>query len=110
MAAIKTCEEYVLRELENTQKENELLKTEKQKLKEQSKEQIEKLEKENAEILKENENLKDFLKKLVKKTNLKKACDNKTDIVYIELYGWYKGEKELINELKKYNTEEDNEN
>lgn len=110
MAAIKTCEEYVLRELENTQKENELLKTENQKLEEQSKEQIEKLEKENTEILKENENLKDFLKKLVKKTTLKKACDNKTDIVYIELYGWYKGEKELIDELKKYNTEEDNEN
>ena len=34
MAVIKTCEEYVLRELENTQKENELLKTEKQKLEE----------------------------------------------------------------------------
>ena len=111
MAVIKTCEEYVLRELENTQKENELLKTEKQKLEEQSKEQIEKLEKENAEILKENENLKDFLKKLVKKTTLKKACDNKTDIVYIELYGWYKGEKEIIDELKKYINvkEEDNE-
>lgn len=102
MAAIKTCEEYVLRELENTQRENELLKTEKQKLEEQSKEQLEKLEKENAEILKENERLKDFMKKLVKKTTLKKACDNKTDIVYIELYGWYKGEKELIDELKKY--------
>ena len=37
---IKTCEEYVLRELENTQKENETLKTENQKLEEQSKEQI----------------------------------------------------------------------
>lgn len=34
MAAIKTCEEYVLRELENAQRENELLKTEKQKLEE----------------------------------------------------------------------------
>lgn len=102
---IKTCEEYVLRELENTQRENEALKTEKQKLEEQSKEQIEKLKKENDEILKENERLKDFLKKLVKKTNLKKACDNKTDVVYLELYGWYKGEEELIDELKKYKEE-----
>ena len=109
MAAIKTCEEYVLRELENTQKENELLKTEKQKLEEQSKEQIEKLEKENAEILKENERLKDFLKKLVKKIEFKKAYD-KSDTVHIGLYGWDKDEKELIDELKKYNTEEDNEN
>lgn len=108
MAAIKTCEEYVLRELENAQRENETLKIEKQKLKELTDEYIKKLEKENDEILKENERLKDFLKKLVKKTTLKKACDNKTDIVYIELYGWYKGEKELIDELKKYK-EEDNE-
>lgn len=108
MAVIKTCEEYVLRELENAQRENEVLKTEKQKLEEQSKEQIEKLEKENAEILKENERLKDFIKKLVKKTELKKGCDNDTDVVYIELYGWYKDEKELIDELKKYK-EEDNE-
>ena len=108
MAAIKTCEEYVLRELENAQRENEVLKTEKQKLEEQSKEQIEKLEKENAEILKENERLKDFMKKLVKKTTLKKACDNKTDTVHIGLYAWNKDEKELIDELKKYK-EEDNE-
>ena len=100
MAVIKTCEEYVLRELENAQRENEVLKTEKQKLEEQ-----------NAEVIKENERLKEFMKKLVKKTTLKKACDNKTDIVYIELYRWYKGEKEIIDELKKYINvkEEDNE-
>lgn len=104
MTAIKTCEEYVLRELENTQKENELLKTEKQKLEEQSKEQIEKLEKENAEILKENERLKDFLKKLVKKIEFKKAYD-KSDTVYIGLYACNKYEKELIDELKKYKEE-----
>lgn len=105
---IKTCEEYVLRELENTQKENETLKTENQKLEEQSKEQIEKLEKENAEILKENERLKDFLKKLVKKIKFRKACDRETDIISCEIYGWDKDEKELIDELKKYK-EEDNE-
>ena len=75
MAVIKTCEEYVLRELENTQKENE--------------------------------RLKDFLKKLVKKIEFKKAYD-KSDTVHIGLYGWNKDEKELIDELKKYNTEEDN--
>ena len=100
MAVIKTCEEYVLRELENAQRENEVLKTEKQKLEEQ-----------NAEVIKENERLKEFMKKLVKKTTLKKASDNKTVIVYIELYRWYKGEKEIIDELKKYINvkEEDNE-
>lgn len=108
MTAIKTCEEYVLRELENTQKENETLKTENQKLEEQSKEQIEKLEKENAEILKENERLKDFLKKLVKKIEFKKAYDKRSDTVHIALYSWNKDEKELIDELKKYK-EEDNE-
>lgn len=108
MAVIKTCEEYVLRELENVQRENEVLKTEKQKLEEQSKEQIEKLEKENVEILKENERLKDFLKKLVKKIDFKKAYD-KSDTAHIGLYAWNKDERELIDELKKYK-EEDNEN
>lgn len=101
MAAIKTCEEYVLRELENAQRENGVLKAEKQKLEEQSKEQIEKLEKENDDILKETERLKEFMKKLVKKIEFKKAYD-KSDTVHIGLYAWNKDEKELIDELKKY--------
>lgn len=96
MAVIKTCEEYVLRELENAQRENELLKTEKQKLEEQ-----------NAEVIKENERLKEFIKKLTSEAEFDTCSDGKTAAIHINLYGWHEDEKELIDELKKYK-EEDN--
>ena len=100
MATIKTCEEYVLRELENAQRENEVLKTEKQKLEEQ-----------NAEILKENEKLKGFMKLMARKAkpdfDYNYPIDN-SFYVTLYLHYWREGEKELIDELKKYN-EEDNE-
>lgn len=106
MAIIKTCEEYILRELENTQRENELLKAEKQKLEEQNKEQIEQLEKENNEVIKENERLKDFIKKLVDEAKFNTCCDGQAAAIHIDLYGWHEGDKELMNELKKYKDEE----
>lgn len=107
---IKTCEEYVLRELGNTQKENETLKTEKQKLEEQSKEQIEKLKTENDEVIKENERLKEFIKKLTSEAKFDTCCDGKTAAIHINLYGWHEDERELMNELKKYKeVKEDNE-
>lgn len=107
MAAIKTCEEYVLRELENAQRENEVLKTEKQKLEEQSKEQIEKLEKENDVVIKENERLKEFIKKLTSEAEFDTCSDGKTAAIHINLYGWHEDDRELMNELQKYK-EEDN--
>lgn len=100
MAAIKTCEEYVLRELENTQRENELLKTEKQKLEEQ-----------NAEVIKENEKLKGFMKLMARKAkpdfDYNYPIDN-SFYVTLYLHYWREGEKELLDELQKYK-EEDNE-
>lgn len=105
---IKTCEEYVLRELDNAQRENKVLKTEKQKLEEQSKEQIEKFKKENDEVIKENERLKEFIKKLVSEAEFNTCSDGKTSGIHINLYGWNEDDKELMNELKKYK-EEDNE-
>lgn len=96
MAAIKTCEEYVLRELENAQRENEVLKTEKQKL-----------EKENDEIEKENKRLKEFIKKLTSEAEFDTCSDGKTAAIHINLYGWHEDDRELMNELQKYK-EEDN--
>lgn len=100
MAVIKTCEEYVLRELENAQRENEVLKTEKQKLEEQ-----------NAEVIKENERLKDFMKLMARKAkpdfDYNYPIDN-SFYVTLYLHYWREGEKELLDELQKYK-EEDNE-
>ena len=100
MAAIKTCEEYVLRELENAQRENEVLKTEKQKLEEQ-----------NAEVIKENEKLKGFMKLMARKAkpdfDYNYPIDN-SFYVTLYLHYWREGEKELLDELQKYK-EEDNE-
>lgn len=100
MAAIKTCEEYVLRELENAQRENETLKTEKQKLEEQ-----------NAEVIKENEKLKGFMKLMARKAkpdfDYNYPIDN-SFYVTLYLHYWREGEKELLDELQKYK-EEDNE-
>lgn len=100
MSIIKTCEEYVLRELENIQRENEVLKTEKQKLEEQ-----------NAEVIKENEKLKGFMKLMARKAkpdfDYNYPIDN-SFYVTLYLHYWREGEKELLDELQKYK-EEDNE-
>lgn len=97
MATIKTCEEYVLRELENAQRENEVLKTEKQKL-----------EGQNAEVIKENEKLKGFMKLMARKAkpdfDYNYPIDN-SFYVTLYLHYWREGEKELIDELKKYKEE-----
>ena len=99
MSIIKTCEEYVLRELENIQRENEVLKTEKQKLEEQ-----------NAEVIKENEKLKGFMKLMARKAkpdfDYNYPIDN-SFYVTLYLHYWREGEKELLDELQKYK-EEDN--
>ena len=99
MATIKTCEEYVLRELENTQRENQSLKADKQFLDEQY-----------DKTKKENETLKEFIKKLTSEAEFDTCSDGKTAAIHINLYGWHEDERELMNELKKYKeVKEDNE-
>lgn len=99
MSTIKTCEEYVLRELENTQRENQSLKADKQFLDEQY-----------DKTKKENERLKEFIKKLTSEAEFDTCSDGKTAAIHINLYGWHEDERELMNELKKYKeVKEDNE-
>lgn len=100
MSTIKTCEEYVLRELENIQRENKVLKADKQFLEEQY-----------DKIEKENKRLKEFIKKLVGKAEFDTCSDGQIAAIHINLYGWHEDDRELMNELKKYKeVKEDNEN
>lgn len=91
MSTIKTCEEYVLRELENAQKENKVLKADKQFLEEQY-----------DKIEKENKRLKEFIKKLTSEAEFDTCSDGKIAAIHINLYGWHEDDRELMNELKKY--------
>lgn len=99
MTTIKTCEEYVLRKLENAQKENQSLKINNQFLEEQ-----------NDEVIKENKRLKGLIKKLAGEAEFDTCSDGKTATIHINLYGWHEDDRELMNELKKYKeVKEDNE-
>lgn len=99
MSTIKTCEEYVLRALENAQRENKVLKADKQFLEEQ----YDKGEK-------ENKRLKEFMKKLTSEAEFDTCSDGKTAAIHINLYRWHEDDRELMNELKKYKeVKEDNE-
>lgn len=91
MSTIKTREEYVLRELENIQRENKVLKADKQFLEEQY-----------DKIEKENKRLKEFIKKLTSEAEFDTCSDGKTAAIHINLYGWHEDDRELMNELKKY--------
>lgn len=102
MSTIKTCEEYVLRELENAQRENKVLKADKQFLEEQYDEIKKENKKQYDEIEKENKRLKEFIKKLTSEAEFDTCSDGKTAAIHINLYGWHEDDRELMNELKKY--------
>lgn len=74
MSTIKTCEEYVLRELENIQRESKVLKADKQFLEEQY-----------DKIEKENKRLKEFIKKLTSEAEFDTCSDGK-QLLYTLIY------------------------
>lgn len=96
---IKTCEEYVLNELNNEINKNERLYKE-----------IEGLEQENEKLEKQNNKLMDLIKIFIKKGEFKQYEYNQEDIYYsLFLHPYGEVESKAIEELIKIKEQLENE-
>lgn len=96
----KTCEEYVLNELNNALTKNEKLFN-----------RLEEMDKDNFNLNEENKKLKRLFKTILKKGDLSKLVGSPDEETFsMLLYSWDEDEKEVIEELKKYIGDEDEEN
>lgn len=94
---IKTCEEYVLNELNIVL--NEL---------DNALNELDNALKEKNELNNQNKKLERLIKTLVKKGDFTKIDNTETFATY--LYSWKEEDKVIIEELKKYKDEEEKEN
>lgn len=94
---IKTCEEYVLNELNNALTKNEKLFN-----------RLEEMCKDNFNLNEENKKLKRLFKTIAKKGEFRKLNNSPDEEAFSTfLYSWDEQEKEVIEELKKYIGDED---
>lgn len=93
----KTCEEYVLNELNNTLTKNENLVK-----------RLEEMCKDNFNLKLENDKLKRLFKTIAKKGDFRKLNNSPDEEAFSTfLYSYNENEKEVIEELKKYIGDED---
>lgn len=94
---IKTCEEYVLNELNNALTKNEKLFN-----------RLEEMDKKNFNLKLENNKLKRLIKEIAKKGEFRKLANSPDEETFSTfLYSYNEDEKEIIKELKKYMGDED---
>lgn len=94
---IKTCEEYVLNELNNALTKNEKLFN-----------RLEEMDKENFNLNEENKKMKRLIKAIIKKGEFRKIANLPDEESFsVFLYSFDEQEKEIIEELKKYIGDED---